>query len=45
MRLDIAAALEFPNGGVTASSLRCEARARRLDLEKVANKFSSPVGA
>lgn len=38
LRLDVAAKLAFPGGGVTAASLRREARAGRLVIERIAGK-------
>ena len=38
LRLDVAAALAFPGGGITASGLRQEAFKGRLRLERIANK-------
>jgi hypothetical protein len=38
LRLDVAAKVAFPGGGVTASSLRNERKAGRLLTEMVANK-------
>ena len=38
LRLDVAASLTSPGGGVTAASLRREARAGRLVIERIAGK-------
>ena len=38
LRLDVAAKLAFPDGSVTAGSLRREARAGRLVIERIAGK-------
>ena len=38
LRLAVAAKLAFPDGGVTAASLRREARAGRLVIERIAGK-------
>ena len=38
LRLDVAAALAFPGGGVTASSLRREAARGHLTIERIAGK-------
>ena len=38
LRLDVAAKLAFPDGGVTAASLRREATAGRLVIERIAGK-------
>ena len=39
LRLDVAAALEFPDGSMGASGLRREAGNGRLVIEKIAGKF------
>jgi hypothetical protein len=38
LRLDIAAEIAFPLGGMTASGLRREAKRGRLQIERIANK-------
>jgi hypothetical protein len=38
LRLDVAAKLAFPDGGITAASLRREASAGRLVIERIAGK-------
>ena len=38
LRLDVAAEIAFPLGGMTASGLRSEARRGRLVIERIANK-------
>jgi hypothetical protein len=38
LRLSVAAALAFPDGTMTASGLRSEARRGRLVIERIANK-------
>jgi hypothetical protein len=38
IRLDVAAELAFPGGGMTASGLRREAARGRLAIERIANK-------
>src|SRR5262249_21544970 len=45
LRLDIAAALAFPDGSMTASGLRREAGRGRLAIERVAGKDYTPLGA
>ncbi|MEJ2125791.1 MAG: hypothetical protein P8Y47_13585 [Alphaproteobacteria bacterium] len=37
-RLSVAAKMFFPGGGITANSLRAEARAGRLEIIRIANK-------
>src|SRR3989440_4250661 len=38
LRLDVAAALEYPDGSMTASGLRREAARGRLTIERIAGK-------
>jgi hypothetical protein len=45
LRLDIAAALAFPDGSMTASGLRREAGRGRLAIERVAGKDYTTLGA
>lgn len=39
LRLDVAAALAFPNGGITGASLRREAERGRLAVERISGKY------
>src|SRR5262249_46769205 len=45
LRLDVAAALAYPDGSMTASGLRREARKGRLSLERTAGKDYTTLGA
>src|SRR5438132_12344893 len=45
LRLDVAAALAFPDGSMTASGLRREAGKGRLAIERVAGKDYTTLGA
>jgi hypothetical protein len=45
LRLDVAAAMAFPNGGVTAATLRREAARGNLVIERIANKDFTTLAA
>jgi hypothetical protein len=45
LRLHVAAALQFPDGSMTASGLRREAKKGRLVIEKIANKDYTTLAA
>jgi hypothetical protein len=45
LRLDVAAALEFPDGSMTAAGLRREAGRGRLVVERIAGKDYTTLGA
>src|SRR5215472_17418833 len=45
LRLDVAAALEYPDGSMTASGLRREAARGRLVIERTAGKDYTTLGA
>jgi hypothetical protein len=45
LRLDVAAHVAFPGGGMTASGLRREAARGRLTIERIAGKDFTTLGA
>src|SRR4051794_39574418 len=45
LRLDVAAALAYPHGGMTASGLRREAKRGRLMIERTAGKDFTTLAA
>src|SRR6266404_3937530 len=45
LRLDVAATLAYPDGSMTASGLRKEAKRKRLAIERVAGKDYTTLGA
>src|SRR5579864_281820 len=45
LRLNVAAALAYPDGSMTASGLRCEAARGRLAIERTAGKDYTTLGS